>query len=378
MPRVRTRSTMRRPCRGVRAARDPRSGLVQKNEPLDLFVNATAPTALNPVDLKNGKPLKAWTSTARNSVPASDGKVVYIGENDGVDEGKSPRLLGIKVDTKNKKYDWELKGPELETLVLSADGSVIAITRDEKKAPGLIEIWETATGKKRTKYQHPFDKESSYSNTIEGLALSPDGTIAISATGLQDNKNLDRTYHAWSTKNGKQLWKLSTAYTDQPCFTSDGKHVLCWYKKGPAVVEAKTGKVVHQYPTNNDGANCDIALTKDDKSVLVYAAEMLPDPEGWQTFLIKIDRDSGKRAYSLKTGGGKFADRMIIMSDGQHVALMSTIADKEVVQIRQISDGSLKTCFRIDEVAVGEDGNFLPDGKSFLLKSKIFEIPNWQ
>jgi hypothetical protein len=358
-------------------AKTPENSAAKQDGPLDLFANATPATALNHVEIKEGKILKAWTSTAHNAVPTVDGKMVFIGDNDKVDEGKAPHLLGIEVATKNKKYDWEVKGPELDTLALSADGSVIALYRDSKKAPGLIEIWETATGKKRTKFQHPLDKESSFSNEIEALALSPDGKIAVSATGFQDN-NFKRNYHAWSTENGKQLWKLTTSYICQPSFTSDGKQVLCWYQKGPALVDAKTGKITQQFPANNDGAHCELTLTKDDKAILVHASEDQPDPPGRQTYLIKIDRTTGKREYCVNTGEGKSSDRMMLLGDGLHVGLLQNYGNQSDVQIRQISDGSLKASLRVNELAVGEDGNFMPDGKTFLLQDKLWELPNWQ
>ncbi len=147
--------------------------------------------------------------------------------------------------------------PRIESLVFSADGSVLAACGGSASIFGEIQIWDVATRMQTKSFKIATD-------TVFGISLSPDASLA-SVGGA------DRMVRIVSTEDGTLKakfdhhldWVFATAFTS----TTNGLRVLSGGRdKAVKLIESPAGKYVDDLNRQNDGIN---ALAAHPKEALV-------------------------------------------------------------------------------------------------------------
>lgn len=155
----------------------------------------------------------------------NDEKPKVFDRNRGVSEKK--RILALSPDGKWLAVDqfgsvlvWDVVRAQqvrhlkqsqglLATLVFSADSSRLA-SADHK---GLIQVWKTGTWE-------PIAPPEGHTNTVIGLALSPDRMTAVTVGS-------DKTLRFWNAQNGKELQTVKLDKSPKTVhYTADGKRLF--------------------------------------------------------------------------------------------------------------------------------------------------------
>jgi WD40 repeat protein/serine/threonine protein kinase len=187
---------------------------------------------------------------------------------------------------------------------------------------------------------------------VSGLACTPDGRFAVSASGQWFEGSRDFTVRVWDVRTGREVRKLQGEPTGFLCLaiSPDGRHVFAaGYDRAVRMWELETGRLVRTF-TGHDESVFQVVVTPDGKRLL-SAGEHEADVRLW-------DVATGRETGRLRTAGGE-CPRLAVAPDGRRA--FSTVGDG-IVRI-----WDLETCREIRRLE-GHDGPvrglaIAPDGK---------------
>lgn len=273
------------------------------------------------------------------------------------------RLYGFDSDLGVVTYDsqtferngaWEWTGEAPKQMVISADGSTLAIA----DAGNVVQAWDTKTMTMLAKREHEGD--------IEALAIAPDGALVISS-------GFDTTeYVAWEAKTGNIKWKRPTRWRDtKPVdFTPDGQQVVLWGESTLEVCDAATGDARRQLKIQElDGLS--FARISPDGAQLLIGSDVRSDGQEWYHLALLTFADL-QPVWTIQTHA-RFCSDLQFSPDGATIALSATSQsiDAPFLQFLHAKDGS--QTFALSERNAVERGkiSFSPDGLLLANRSGI-------
>jgi WD40 repeat protein len=200
-------------------------------------------------------------------------------------DGKSIALLDPLTDRVRSQAQ-EADSPFL--ISISADGA----TMTSSSTKGSIRVWETATGKLRTRFKTP-------STSVLGMALSPDGKwLALSSRA-------DGSVHLWDVAAGRELH----SFAGHRC----GPLTLAFLKDGKEIVTVNRAGRPHPSPHyvtwSGDGRPtvhylnewADWSFRRWDAAAGIERAVRSPDPKG-EVWLTSFSADGRLLATVIQDG----------------------------------------------------------------------------
>ena len=231
-----------------------------------------------------GKGSDAIQSTALSH----DGKWVVAGTERGelhlwnAATGKKERSFGRSSDVWAKPLGFSKDG---KWIIEHTD--TVALQRSKDPSPGLIRIWEVATGKERHTIPGPDSLIRAGGNLFEvafGTSLSDDGKFLL--TGHKE-----QTVKIWDLESGKELRTFAghKKNVKHAFITRDNSELVTYDGSGTARLwNVKTGKEIH---TEEIGTPSDKVGFSADASYAVV----------WSTSRLAVwDLKNGKELHSIK------------------------------------------------------------------------------
>lgn len=168
-----------------------------------------------------------------------------------------------------------------ETLTFSTDALIIATAHGNS-----IYVWDTFTG-------NAFAMLDEHPDSINGLALSPDGTKLATAGG-------DWTVHLWEVNTGKYIKSLTghPSAVNAVAFSPDGK-ILASAGSTLRLWDADTGELLHA--DSKDLGSISLLVFSPDGKTLATGG-------GWDHTVHLWDVDTGTLQTGLKGHTGKIRD----------------------------------------------------------------------
>ena len=159
--------------------------------------------------------------------------------------------------TRDQLNLWDLSTGQMVKRLMGHDGPIVGIAFNKKgdlavtaSGNGVIQVWDTANWKSVSKFT-PIGLDNEYSNRVESLAISPNGSeIAISSN--------QRGIVICDLKTGAILRelqpKLYPLFGDVD-YSPDGKRLLLGgAMKGPAMIDATTGEIEAQLQISDESS----------------------------------------------------------------------------------------------------------------------------
>ena len=178
-------------------------------------------------------------------------------------------------ETKLIVSQWQGHADAVRSLALSKDGKLIAAAGGVSGAAGEVRIWEVISGRETLVL-------GDHSDTINGVAFSPDGTKLATASADKTLKLWDLTKPQKPLATGKEhsdaLWGVA--------WSPDGKYIAsCSADRSVKIWDALTLKRLYTLSGHED---------------VVYSVEFSPDSK----FLLSASADKTARIWSVGADGG--------------------------------------------------------------------------
>lgn len=312
---------------------------------------------------------------ATESTPLNEEEVIPDAEF--LPDEKHAYVIDIKsrinfVDTESwtSVKSWDFSDSEIVDLVRSADGSTLAIIKENED----VVILETATGEICTTFRHPdeFGKNPDVIQLdwgVQTLGLSPDGKLAISS----DANHLD--YFAWKTDSAEIIWRKRCPWRDESIvsFTPDGEQVLLWGEDAFEICQPSSGEVKKRIPTQVDSVS-DAKFVNAGKDILY--SKQLDIGESRRSFWGVIDVETEEIRWSAESNLA-WGEDIYEMEDKKHVALIGSIGseDNTIVEFRRITDGAPVLALKLRNHWTGKV-SLMPDGKQLIVGNRVVQIPS--
>jgi len=243
-----------------------------------------------------------------------DGKVV-AGGTGTIRDGDTGKLLGggdvVLWDAENGKLLKTL-GSHKESvswLAYSSDGRTLT---SASKKNGLVKFWSLPAGRPQQTWKAPVGE-----GEWEKLILAPDGKTIIAAIKhpTKEGKSIRYQIAAWSTKTGKENWKLPVSNSPAVAISPDGNRVAAHIVKSAnrkvisnelLLCDARTGETLKTIELRENSPRNGIAFLADGKNIagLTYRAMRLWDVEsGELSKTIDLDPEASYKTITVSSDG---------------------------------------------------------------------------
>jgi WD40 repeat protein len=231
-----------------------------------------------------------------------------------------------------------------------------------------LRLWDLETGAELRRF------EDGHSEDIQGVAFSPDGTLAVSASYDAVGKTPDRSVIVWDVATGRrvQMFRGSSTWVSAAAISPDNRWVLSAAPDGTRLWDIASGQLLHEYPYGSYVRT--VAFLPDGRQAISQSGE---------SELVQWDLETGSelRRLSIDPFGGVVAPTLGDLATDPSGTRLAAIfsAEGSIIQLWDLQTGAP---LRQLSPAAGNSGPvwsiaFTGDGRQLVMGGPRNDVSAW-